>query len=76
VSPAWRGREHGVTEALLAVIETEAAAHGSTLALHVHESNARARAAYERAGYEYTGRTFVYILDATAVEYEMVKRLD
>jgi RimJ/RimL family protein N-acetyltransferase len=75
VAPAHRGRENGVTDALLAVVEHWAGTRASSIGLRVHESNARARAAYERAGYEYTGRTFAYVLDHDAVEYEMVKRL-
>jgi GNAT superfamily N-acetyltransferase len=76
VTPAFRGAENGLTDALLAVVETWARARSSRIALRVHESNARARAAYERHGYEYSGRTFVYVLDPKAVEYEMVKRLE
>ncbi|KQQ93108.1 acetyltransferase [Leifsonia sp. Leaf325] len=75
VAPDVRGRESGVTDALLAGIETWARIHGDTLTLHVHEDNARAIAAYESRGFELTDVTVPYNLDPAKLELEMVKRL-
>lgn len=75
VAPDARGPESGVTDALLAGIETWASTHGDTLTLHVHEDNTRAIAAYERRGFERTDVAVPYSLDAGKVELEMVKRL-
>lgn len=76
VSPSHRGRELGVLTTLVARVEEWARVRGGTLALHVHEDNPRARRAYERLGFEATGRTFPYELDATQREFEMRKALD
>jgi GNAT superfamily N-acetyltransferase len=75
VSPGHRGRDAGVFDAMLAIIEEWARSEGETLTLHVHEDNARARAAYLRRGFVETGRQVAYVLDAGAREIEMVKRL-
>ncbi|MET1015474.1 GNAT family N-acetyltransferase [Leifsonia flava] len=75
VAPDVRGREAGVTDALLAGIEAWARTHGDTLTLHVHEDNARAIAAYESRGFERTDVTVPYNLDPAKLELEMVKRL-
>ena len=51
VDPASQGR--GIGQALLAAVEEEARGHGAAaILLHTAGSNARARAAYRRAGYE------------------------
>jgi GNAT superfamily N-acetyltransferase len=73
VEPAHRGREAGVTDALLELVERWAAGHRSRLALEVHESNARARAAYVSRGFVPTGVTVPYPLDPSSVEIEMAK---
>ena len=75
VAPDVRGREAGVTDALLAGIEDWARSHGDTLALHVHEDNARAIAAYESRGFERTDVAIPYNLDPGKLELEMVKQL-
>ncbi|MEL4319462.1 GNAT family N-acetyltransferase [Leifsonia sp. YIM 134122] len=75
VAPDVRGRDAGVTDALLAGIEAWARTHGDTLTLHVHEDNARAIAAYERRGFERTDAEIPYNLDPAKLELEMVKRL-
>lgn len=75
VSPDHRGREAGVFDALLIVIEEWARTEGTVLTLHVHEDNSRARAAYLRRGFTETGHRVQYVLDASAKEIEMVKPL-
>lgn len=75
VTPAFRGRQLGLTDALLAEIEEWARTKGSHLTLHVHEDNVRARKYYERHGFMATGHTIAYNLDATKNELEMAKRL-
>jgi GNAT superfamily N-acetyltransferase len=75
VAPDFRGAGAGVTDALLAGVEAWARTRADTLALHVHEDNARAIAAYERRGFERTDVTIPYNLDPAKVELEMVKRL-
>lgn len=75
VTPDYRGRGAGVTDALLTAVETWAATEGTRLTLHVHEHNARAIAAYEGRGFSATGETIPYNLDPTTNELEMVKAL-
>ncbi|PPG04906.1 GNAT family N-acetyltransferase [Pseudoclavibacter sp. RFBI5] len=75
VASAFRGAAAGVTDALLAEVEAWASSRASGLMLHVHEDNARARAAYERRGFVATGSTIPYPLDRRQRELEMVKRL-
>lgn len=75
VAPDFRGRDRGVTDALLATIEDWARTEGDRLTLHVHEDNARARRAYERRGYVLTGHSVPYSLDPSRDELEMVKEL-
>ncbi|MCU1475039.1 N-acetyltransferase [Amnibacterium sp.] len=75
VSPAFRGRRAGVTDALLDAVETWARGHADVLRLEVNELNARARAAYEQRGFVLTGRTSPYPLDPPSLELEMIKRL-
>lgn len=75
VSPDFRGREAGVTDALLSAVEEWASAYGSTLTLGVHEDNARARIAYERRGFTLTGHSVPYVLDKSRRELEMIKQL-
>lgn len=75
VAPQWRGRQVGLTDALLTHIEDWARTEGSTLTLHVHEDNLRARRYYERRGFLATGQSVPYNLDPTKNELEMLKRL-
>jgi len=75
VGPGHRGRDAGVTDALLQAVETWARGEGDRLFLHVHEDNARARTAYERRGFAVTGRSLPYNLDPSRRELEMVKEL-
>jgi len=75
VSPRFRGIKSGVTDALLTAVEDWCRPRFGTLALHVHEQNPRARAAYERRGFEYTGERLPYVLDSAETELAMVKRL-
>ncbi|MFB2585320.1 GNAT family N-acetyltransferase [Herbiconiux liukaitaii] len=75
VAPSHRGRQAGVTDALLTAIETWAATRGDTLTLEVHEHNARALAAYRARGFTETGRTTPYPLDRTHRDLEMRKPL-
>lgn len=75
VSPGYRGPAAGVFDGLLLAIEDWARTEGDTLTLYVHEDNARARAAYLRRGFAETGRRVPYVLDVSAREIEMAKRL-
>jgi ribosomal protein S18 acetylase RimI-like enzyme len=75
VAPTHRGREAGIADALLDAIETWAGEHGPTLRLEVHEGNHRARAFYERRGYEPTGESRPYPLDPRQRELEMIRVL-
>ncbi|MFF9562181.1 GNAT family N-acetyltransferase [Leifsonia sp. NPDC014704] len=71
VSPAWRGREHGMTDALLDAVIDWARGRGDRLLLEVHEDNEPAIRSYLRRGFMFTGRTQPYPLDRTADEREM-----
>ncbi len=75
VAPGARGRDAGVTDALLDAIKAWARAGYSTLRLEVHEDNARARAAYARRGFVETGHRRPYDLDPRASELEMIAQL-
>jgi GNAT superfamily N-acetyltransferase len=76
VAPDYRGREHGVADAMLDAVERWAAERGDTeLSLEVHEDNARARAFYLRRGYAFTGSTRPYDLDETQQELEMSRNV-
>ena len=75
VSPRFRGVASGVTDALLTAVEDWCRPRFSTITLHVHENNPRARAAYERRGFEYTGERLPYVLNPAETELAMVKRL-
>ncbi|MCW2529673.1 MAG: acetyltransferase [Pseudonocardiales bacterium] len=72
VAPAYRGRVHGVADALLDRIEEWGRSEGHPeLFLQVHESNERAIAFYRRRGYAFTGETEPYPLDESQTELEM-----
>lgn len=75
VTPDYRGRDAGVFDALLVAIQEWARGEGDRLTLRVHEDNSRARAAYLRRGFTETGHRVQYVLDAGALEIEMVKPL-
>lgn len=75
VAPSHRGRQAGVTDALLGLIEEWAATRGDTLSLEVNENNARAVAAYRSRGFVETGVTLPYPLDPAQRELEMRKPL-
>jgi len=75
VAPEWRGRQVGLTDALLATIEAWARTEGQQLTLHVHEENTRAQKYYERQGFIATGHRMAYNLDPSKNELEMVKQL-
>ena len=76
VAPDYRGREHGVADALLDAVERWAVQRGDAeLALEVHEDNARAQAFYLRRGYAFTGRARPYDLDDREQELEMSRPL-
>ncbi|WP_406208398.1 GNAT family N-acetyltransferase [Kitasatospora sp. NBC_01560] len=74
VGPAHRGRQHGVTDALLdAVLDWARTAAGARrLLLRVHEGNPRATAYYRRRGFTFTGESEPYALDPAALLVEMV----
>ncbi|MFJ8436352.1 GNAT family N-acetyltransferase [Kitasatospora sp. NPDC094019] len=72
VHPEHRGRERGVTDAMLdAIVAWAREAGARRLLLTVHEDNARAAAFYRRRGFEPTGGTKPYPLDPAAHELEM-----
>ncbi len=71
VTPRYRGRAQGVTDALLDAVIAWAAERSDTLLLQVHEGNAGARRLYRRRGFRETGRTDPYPLDRSALEIEM-----
>jgi GNAT superfamily N-acetyltransferase len=75
VAPHFRGAGAGVTDALLAGVEDWARGEGDMLTLHVHEHNTRARRAYEKRGFVANGVTVPYVLDPSANEIEMTKRV-
>jgi GNAT superfamily N-acetyltransferase len=75
VTPAQRGRENGVADALLAAVIAWARPRSDRLLLEVHESNLPAIRYYERHGFAFTGRTQPYPLDRTALELEMAVEL-
>ncbi|KQR54420.1 hypothetical protein ASF88_06430 [Leifsonia sp. Leaf336] len=71
VTPGWRGRDHGVADALLTAVLAWARRRSGRLLLEVHESNVPAIRYYERHGFAFTGRTLPYPLDPTTLELEM-----
>lgn len=71
VTPAFRGREHGMADALLDAVTAWARPRSRHLLLEVHEHNPAAIRYYERHGFAFTGRTRPYPLDPTTDEREM-----
>lgn len=76
VRAPYRGRRHGVTDALLQAVERWAARRGSVLALEVNETNIRARRAYRSRGFTETGARSPHPLAPHLDEIEMVKPLE
>ena len=72
VTPAYRGPEYGVTDALLDAVLGWARQRSDRLLLQVHEQNERAIRSYRRRGFQPTGRTDPYPLDPSGREIEMV----
>ncbi|MEY9850973.1 GNAT superfamily N-acetyltransferase [Leifsonia sp. EB41] len=75
VTPTARGRDQGVTDALLDAVIDWSRARSGRLLLEVHEHNAAAIRYYQRRGFAFTGRTQPYPLDRTALELEMAADL-
>jgi GNAT superfamily N-acetyltransferase len=75
VDPGHRGRESGVTDALLDTVEDWARGHGDRFFLHVHEENPRAITFYRRRGFAPTGRRVPYPLPPYGEELELLKTL-
>lgn len=75
VTPALRGRAHGVTDALLDAVVDWARLRSRRLLLEVHERNAAAIRYYERRGFAFTGNTQPYPLDRSTLELEMAADL-
>ncbi|PYY33632.1 MULTISPECIES: GNAT family N-acetyltransferase [unclassified Curtobacterium] len=75
VDPDSRGRDVGVTDALLDAVEDWARERGQQLFLHVHEDNPRAIGFYRRRGFTPTGRRLPYPLPPAGEELELVKSL-
>jgi ribosomal protein S18 acetylase RimI-like enzyme len=72
VTPAWRGRQRAVADALLdAVIAWARCRKASRVLLEVHEDNAPARAFYRRRGFAETGQSKQYPLDPSRLEFVM-----
>ncbi|WP_285116382.1 GNAT family N-acetyltransferase [Leifsonia sp. fls2-241-R2A-40a] len=76
VSPRWRGRRRGMTDALLDAVIEWARGRGRRLLLDVHEDNEAAIRSYLRRGFVFTGHTQPYPLDRTAEEREMMLPLE
>lgn len=64
-----------MTDTLLSAIEAWARNNGGRLTLHVHEANLQAQRAYQKRGFEFTGHSAEYSLDASNREVEMTKVL-
>ena len=75
VTPSFRGREQGLTDALLDAVVDWARERSGRLLLEVHEANASAIRYYERRGFAFTGRSQPYPLDRSAAELEMALEL-
>ncbi|WP_154605323.1 GNAT family N-acetyltransferase [Arthrobacter sp. AQ5-05] len=75
VNPDFRGADVGLTDALLSAIEVWARNNGGRLTLLVHEANVNAQRAYSKRGFELTGHSAEYSLDASSREVEMTKEL-
>lgn len=78
VSPGWRGRDAAVADRLLDAVEgwVRDETPAVSLALDVHEDNARAIAFYRRRGFAPTGRSHPYPIDGTRRELELEHPVD
>jgi GNAT superfamily N-acetyltransferase len=76
VSPDWRGRGLGVTDALLAGIENRARTVAGRLTLHVHQHNTRALLAYASHGFIPTGHSIANAPGPGSGVVEMAKSFD
>lgn len=75
VTPLYRGRDVGMTDALLNAVIDWAQGRGERLLLDVHEHNPAAIRSYQHRGFVFTGRTQPYPLDRSALEREMALAL-
>lgn len=71
ITPEFRGREHGVADALLDAVIAWAQPRGTRILLQVHEHNTAAMRFYARRGFALTGASEPYPLDRSARELEM-----
>ncbi|MGJ4843939.1 GNAT family N-acetyltransferase [Leifsonia sp. Le1] len=71
ITPEFRGRVHGMADALLDAVIAWARPRGSRLLLQVHEANTPAQRFYARRGFALTGSTVPYPLDPSTRELEM-----
>lgn len=75
VVPEFRGTTWSVLDALLDAVERWAHERVEFVTLLVHEDNLRARRAYEKRGYQATGRGVPSSRNRRQTELEMQKRL-
>ncbi len=76
VTPAYRGADIGVSQALVKAVMRWARdeAHAHQMRLFVTQANGRAEAFYRRLGFVQTGVTMAYPPDPTITEFEMINR--
>lgn len=75
ITPEFRGRTHGMADALLDAVIAWALPRSDRLLLQVHESNTAAQRFYARRGFTLTGATAPYPLDRSTLELEMSRPL-
>ncbi|MFJ8894010.1 GNAT family N-acetyltransferase [Leifsonia sp. NPDC102414] len=71
ITPGFRGRAHGMADALLDAVIAWSRPRGTRLLLQVHEHNPAAIRFYTRRGFALTGATEPYPLNPAARELEM-----
>ena len=74
VTPDYRGRQHGVADALLGHIVAWAGLRAAHLRLYVHEDATPARRFYTRHGFTATGRVRPHPF-ASGQQLELIRRL-